>query len=161
MRTKTVFFATNRRQKTSFFVSCGIFLITRGRLFHTLGAWLNSAVVGKAAKKRRGTTHALASTGTFCVSSFLPEFAKTRFFDAQHFFCAKTRLLLLPLLLQHASRLEGLFTQLDSSRKISKSAHTVHPVRRIRDEQKSPPKSHEGEIMICGSQIHTDCKEHL
>ncbi len=73
-------------KKLAFFFSCGIFLITRGRLFHTLGAWLNSAVVGKAAKKRRGTTHALASTGTFCVSSFLPEFAKTRFFDAQHFF---------------------------------------------------------------------------
>ena len=76
---------------------------------------------------------------------FYPNLPKPVSSTPSIFFCAKTRLLLLPLLLQHASRLEGLFTQLDSSRKISKSAHTVHPVRRIRDEQKSPPKSHDGE----------------
>ncbi len=155
MRTKTVFLLPTEGKKLAFLSLVVYFLSHVGDFFTP---WAHGLILRwwERQQKRRGTTHVVA----LCLF-FFTRICQNPFLRRPAFFCAKTRLLLLPLQQQHASRLEGLFTQLDSSRKISKSAHTVHPVRRIRDEQKSPPKSHDGGKMICGSQIHTDCKEHL
>ncbi len=162
MRTKTIFCYQKRAKKPSFFFSCGIFLITRGRLFHTLGAWLNSAVVGRAAKK--AWNHARRSfDGDFLCLFFFTRICQNPFLRRPAFFFVQRHVFFYcRCCCNMPAGLKDCLPNLTHHEKFQK-VHTRCSAagHRIRDEQKSPPKSHDGGKMICGSQIHTDCKEHL